>query len=290
MDPQHFGVHGHQSQIVNNPTRRTGGLTERTPLTPYHLGITDSFLKGCVVLDSLPSENEESYAKGWYSGFTEESHAEDAESSQVSYVEAIRDKATGQSGSYGSIGFNSHAAADKCQDGSAEFSLFVGNLAAEVTDLVLQETFKVHYPSVKGARVVTDRTSGRSKGYGFVRFADKEEQMRSLTELNGQYCLTRPMHIGPGPASMPKGTSTFQSFLGTQNESDPNKTTVENLRQVFSQFGELSHVKMHEGKHCGTVQSHNRACAVEAMGTLNGIQLGGSNIRLAWAPSPSNKQ
>ncbi|RZC90495.1 hypothetical protein C5167_029627, partial [Papaver somniferum] len=217
----------------------------------------------------------------------------------VSDVEAIRDKATG------------HAAADERQDDSAEFSVFVGNLAAEVTDYVLEETFKVYYPSVKGARVVTDRTSGLSKDYGFVRFADKDEQMRSLTELNGQYCLTRPMRIGSiGRTSTQK--ATFQSFLGTQNDDDPNKSTVgnlerseqhrvfvdgldsniteENLRQIFGQFGEVSDVKIHEGKHCGTVQFDNRACAVEAMGTLNGIQLGGSNIRLAWAPSPSNKQ
>ncbi|KAI3850033.1 hypothetical protein MKX03_024908 [Papaver bracteatum] len=264
MDPQ-------QSQIVNNPNRRTGGLPERRiPLTPYRFGFrypsdpsflssfvspplphpptyTDPFIKGCVVLDSLPPENEESYAKGWYSGFTEESHAADAESSQVSDVEAIRDKATGQSGSYGSIESNSHAAADEHRDDSHEFSVFVANLAADVTDYVLEETFKVKYTSVKGARVVTDRTTGRSKGYGFVRFADKEEQMRSLTELNGQYCLTKPMRVAPGPASMPKGT-----FLIS---------------------------------YCGF-----RDCAVEAMGTLNGTQLGGSNIRLAWAPSLSNEQ
>ncbi|RZC90497.1 hypothetical protein C5167_029632 [Papaver somniferum] len=307
------------SQTVDSPTDRTGGLTKRIPplKTPYDLGlhhhVDTSFLSsfttpplphlptftaagpspdnGWVVLDSLPPENEESYAKGWYSGFTEESQAAGAESSQVSDVEAICKMATGQSESLGFIKSNSHAAADERQDDSHEFSVFVANLAAEVTDYILEETFK-------GARVVTDRTTGRSKGYGYVRFADRDEQMRSPTELNGQYCLTRPM-----PA--------FQSFLGTRNESDPNTTvgkfgdvkqhrvfvagldsniTEENLRQIFSQFGELSHVKIHEGKGCGTVQFDNRACAEEAMVMLHGSQLGGSNIRLSWACSPSNEQ
>ncbi|KAI3897911.1 hypothetical protein MKW92_009582 [Papaver armeniacum] len=268
MDPQHFPVHGHQSQIFDNPTRspstRTGGLTERTPLTLrqrgiYHYPADLSFLscfvspplphlptfsvpspfpdKGWVVLDSLPPENEESYAKGWYN-FTEESQAAEVESSQVSDVEAIRNKATGQSESYGSIEFNNHAAVDERQDDSAEFSVFVGNLAAEVTDYVLQETFKVKYTSVKGAKVVTDRTTGRSKVYGFVRFADKDEQMRAVTEMNGQNCLTRPMFIGPASSGTPKGTS----------------------------------------------------CAEKAMAMLNGSLLGGSNIRLAWGHSPSNEQ
>ncbi|KAI3849531.1 hypothetical protein MKW92_039350 [Papaver armeniacum] len=252
MDSQHFGVHGHQSQIVNNPTSspppiQTGGLTERTPLTLQQRGLhpyDPSFLSSLinprrVFLDSLPPENEESYAKGWYGGFIEESHAAEAESSQVSDVEAIRNMATGQSESLGFIKSNSHAAADERPDDSAEFSVFVANLAAEVTDYILEETFKVKYTSVKGARVVTDRITGRSKGYGFVRFADKDEQMRSVTELNGQYCLTKPIRIGPiGRTSTQKGM----------------------------------------------------ACAEEAMMKLNGTQLGGSKIRLAWAPSPSNEQ
>ncbi|XP_026439268.1 polyadenylate-binding protein RBP45A-like [Papaver somniferum] len=175
--------HGQQSQKVNNPTSipppiQTGGLTERIPLTLQQRGIhhypaDPSFLSSFinpsrVLLDSFPPENEESYAKGWYSGFIKESQAAGAESSEVS----DRNNATGQSESYGSIEFNNHGAADEHQDDSHEFSVIVANLAAEVTDYVLEETFKVKHTSVKGAKVVTDRTTGRSKGYEFVRFAD----------------------------------------------------------------------------------------------------------------------
>ncbi|XP_026392580.1 polyadenylate-binding protein RBP45-like isoform X2 [Papaver somniferum] len=229
-----------------------------------------------------------------------------AHTGEVLNVKVIRNKATGQSESYGFIEFNSHAAAervlqtyngqlmpnveqnfrlnwasfgsgDKRQDDSADFTVFVGDLAADVTDYALQETFKAHYTSVKGAKVVTDRTTGRSKGYGFVRFADEGEQLRAMTEMNGQFCSTRPMRIGPasnkktvglGQQQHPK--ATYQSTPGgTQNESDPNNTTIfvggldsnvteENLRQVFSQFGELSHVKIPVGKRCGFVQFDNR--------------------------------
>jgi RNA recognition motif-containing protein len=56
---------------------------------------------------------------------------------------------------------------------------------------------------VKGAKVVTDRVTGRSKGYGFVRFADENEQMRAMVEMNGQYCSTRPMRIGPAATKKP---------------------------------------------------------------------------------------
>uniref|UniRef100_A0A803R9S1 RRM domain-containing protein n=1 Tax=Cannabis sativa TaxID=3483 RepID=A0A803R9S1_CANSA len=62
------------------------------------------------------------------------------------------------------------------------------------------------------------------------------------------------------------------------------------LRQVFSQFGELVHVKIPVGKRCGFVQFVNRANAEQAISMLNGSQLGGQSIRLSWGRSPTSKQ
>ncbi|XP_050125780.1 polyadenylate-binding protein RBP45C-like [Malus sylvestris] len=45
------------------------------------------------------------------------------------------------------------------QDDGPDFTVFVGDLAADVIDYMLQETFRQNYHSVKGARVVTDRTT-----------------------------------------------------------------------------------------------------------------------------------
>jgi RNA recognition motif-containing protein len=50
---------------------------------------------------------------------------------------------------------------------------------------------------VKGAKVVTDKMTMRSKGYGFVKFGDPSEQARAMTEMNGMVCSSRPMRIGP---------------------------------------------------------------------------------------------
>jgi RNA recognition motif-containing protein len=59
---------------------------------------------------------------------------------------------------------------------------------------------------------MTDPISGMSRGYGFVRFADEQDQQRALTEMQGVYCGNRPMRIstatpknksGGGPAGMP---------------------------------------------------------------------------------------
>ncbi|GFZ07428.1 RNA-binding (RRM/RBD/RNP motifs) family protein [Actinidia rufa] len=191
-------------------------------------------------------------------------------------------------------------------DDGPDYTIFVGDLAADVTDYLLLETFKPHYSSLKGAKVVTDRLTGRTKGYGFVRFGDESEQLRAMTEMNGVLCSTRPMRIGPAATKKPAGTqqyqkATYQNPQASQGESDPNNTTIfvgalddsvkdEHLRQVFGQFGELVHVKIPANKRCGFVQFADRACAEQALSMLNGTPLGGQNIRLSWGRSPSNKQ
>lgn len=106
---------------------------------------------------------------------------------------------------------------EKRADGGPEHSIFVGDLAPDVTDYLLQETFRVSYSSVRGAKVVTDPNTGRSKGYGFVKFADETERNRAMVEMNGLYCSTRPMRIS---AAAPKKTATGvqQQYAATKGE------------------------------------------------------------------------
>ncbi|XP_020244515.1 polyadenylate-binding protein RBP45-like [Asparagus officinalis] len=261
-----------------------------------------------------------------------------ASTGEVVSVKLIRNKQTGQLEGYGFIEFATRATAERVLltyngtlipntdqafrlnwasfgagerrggDDSADYTIFVGDLAADVTDYMLQETFKSHYPSVKGAKVVTDRTTGRSKGYGFVRFGDANEQARAMTEMHGVYCSSRPMRIGAATTKKTVGgqqqystKASYQNSQGTQSESDPDNTTIfvggldsnvseEELRRLFSTYGELVHVKIPVGKRCGFVQFANRQCAEEAKLMLNGTLVGTQNIRLSWGRSPSNKQ
>jgi RNA recognition motif-containing protein len=84
-------------------------------------------------------------------------------------------------------------------DSSSEHSIFVGDLSYDVTEYMLHHLFKTRYPSVKSAKIIFDRFTGRSKCFGFVQFGDVNEQTQALTEMNGAYCSTRPMRIGPVP-------------------------------------------------------------------------------------------
>ncbi|CAN1323738.1 Polyadenylate-binding protein RBP47 [Linum perenne] len=209
-----------------------------------------------------------------------------ASTGEIASIKVIRNKNTGLSEGYGFVEFFTHPTAekvlqnytgilmpntdqlfrlnwatfsttDKRADTAPDLSIFVGDLAADVTDTLLHETFITRYPSVKAAKIVFDANTGRSKGYGFVRFGDDSERTQAMTEMNGVYCLSRPMRIGAatprkssgyqqqgGYASNGSSTPSFQSENDSTNSTifvgglDPN-VTDEDLKQAFSQHGAM---------------------------------------------------
>ena len=63
--------------------------------------------------------------------------------------------------------------------------LYVGNLAYSVRDESLQETFS-QFGSVTSAKVMMDRETGRSKGFGFVEMSSPAEAQAAMNAMNGQ--------------------------------------------------------------------------------------------------------
>lgn len=64
-------------------------------------------------------------------------------------------------------------------------NLFIGNLAYATTD----DSLTAHFAAigeVKSARVVTDRETGRSRGFGFVEFVDEAHNQKAIDELDGK--------------------------------------------------------------------------------------------------------
>ncbi|BAT82698.1 hypothetical protein VIGAN_03275000 [Vigna angularis var. angularis] len=255
-----------------------------------------------------------------------------ASTGEISSIKVIRNKQTGLSEGYGFVEFYSRATAekvlqnyagmlmpnteqafrlnwasfstgDKGSDNVPDLSIFVGDLAADVTDSLLHETFASVFPSVKAAKVVFDANTGRSKGYGFVRFGDDSERSQAMTQMNGVYCSSRPMRIGAATPRKSSGHPQGGQSNGTssQSEADSTNTTIfvggldpnvsdEDLRQPFSQYGEIVSVKIPVGKGCGFVQFANRNNAEEALQKLNGTTIGKQTVRLSWGRNPANKQ
>jgi RNA recognition motif-containing protein len=205
-------------------------------------------------------------------------------------------------------------------DRGPEFSIFVGDFGPEVNEPILLSLFGNRYPSYKSAKIMTDPISGRSRGYGFVRFSEQQDQERALTEMQGVYCGNRPIRIstattknkggagGPGGIGMQQGgggnnIALPMGYYGTSQPmnqfTDPNNTTVfvgglsgyvteDELHSFFQGFGEITYVNIPPGKGCGFVRFLQRHAAEMAINQMQGCPIGKSPVRLSWGRSQNN--
>ena len=72
--------------------------------------------------------------------------------------------------------------------------IYVGNLAYSTNDESLRSAFSV-YGEVASARVVSDRMTGRSKGFGFVEMPDRAQAQAAIDALNGKELDGRTLRV-----------------------------------------------------------------------------------------------
>ena len=73
-------------------------------------------------------------------------------------------------------------------------NIYVGNLSYKVDENDLEGIF-AEYGEVSSAKVITDKFSGRSKGFGFVVMDNDQEANKAITELNGAMLENRDMVV-----------------------------------------------------------------------------------------------
>lgn len=81
--------------------------------------------------------------------------------------------------------------------------LFVGGLSWDTTDASLQEFFS-KAGTVVSANVITDRYTGKSKGFGFVEMGTDEEADKAKLELNGQSLDGRAIAVSEARPQQPR--------------------------------------------------------------------------------------
>lgn len=81
--------------------------------------------------------------------------------------------------------------------------LFVGNLPFAATDANLTEVFG-QVGKVESARVVTDKFSGRSKGFGFVEMSSDAEAAEAITKFNGADWEGRQLNVAEAKEQGPR--------------------------------------------------------------------------------------
>ena len=84
--------------------------------------------------------------------------------------------------------------------------LYVGNLGYSVTSEDLQELFE-QYGAVRSAHVLSDRETGRSRGFGFVEMANDEEADAAIENLDGSDHEGRRLTVNEARPRTPGGGS-----------------------------------------------------------------------------------
>ncbi len=82
--------------------------------------------------------------------------------------------------------------------------LYIGNLSFSTTDEGLSSLF-AQFGTVESAKVITDRDSGRSKGFGFIEMSSPEEAQEAIEKLNGSQFDGRNLTVSEARPMAPKG-------------------------------------------------------------------------------------
>ncbi len=104
--------------------------------------------------------------------------------------------------------------------------IFVGNLSYGTSDQGLRETFGA-FGTVTDAKVITDRETGRSRGFGFVQFAADSEAQAAIEGMNGNDLDGRQIAVniaeerrpGGGGGGRPNGGGGYRSEGGPRSSA-----------------------------------------------------------------------
>lgn len=87
-------------------------------------------------------------------------------------------------------------------------NIFVGSLPWSIEEADLRESFEV-YGSVSSVKIITDKFTGRSKGFGFIEMSNDDEAQKAINELNGATVQGRAIVVNK---SEPKPEGERRSF------------------------------------------------------------------------------
>ena len=100
-------------------------------------------------------------------------------------------------------------------------NIFVASLSYQVSEADLRELFE-EYGAVSSAKIITDRETGRSKGFGFVEMDDDSEGQRAIEELNGAEFDGRTLAVSVARprTERPRGGGGYNRGGGNRYGSD----------------------------------------------------------------------
>lgn len=100
-------------------------------------------------------------------------------------------------------------------------NIYVSNLSFNVQDEDLKDFF-TPFGEVTSAKVITDRETGRSRGFGFVEMSDDTASQKAITELNGATVENRQISVSEAKPKENRGGGSRDGGGGGRNFNNGN--------------------------------------------------------------------
>jgi len=211
------------------------------------------------------------------------------------------------------------------EDTSAHFHIFVGDLSNEVNDEVLLQAFSAFGP-VSEARVMWDMKTGRSRGYGFVAFRERNDAEKALSSMDGEWLGSRAIRcnwanqkgqpsisqqqamaaMGMTPTT-PYGHHHFPTHGAASYDMIVNQTpqwqttcyvgnltpytSQSDLVPLFQNFGYVVETRFQSDRGFAFIKMDTHENAAMAICNLSGYMVNGRPLKCSWGKDrpPTNQ-
>ena len=183
-------------------------------------------------------------------------------------------------------------------------TVFVGRLSWSIDDEWLKQEFE-HIGGVVAARVMYERGTDRSRGYGYVDFEDKSYAEKAVKEMHGKEIDGRPINVDMSTSKPTVNPREDRQKRFGDIPSEPSDTLFlgnlsfnadrDNIYEIFGKFGEIisvripTHPETEQPKGFGYVQYTSIDDAKKALEALQGEYIDNRPVRLDYStPKPNN--
>jgi nucleolysin TIA-1/TIAR len=189
--------------------------------------------------------------------------------------------------------------------------LFVGDLSPEVTEQMLATAF-TSYGALTEARIMWDTNTGRSRGFGFVTFAEVLPAENAMREMSGKWIGNRQIRVNWAnpkvPLGAPKSPTSNTILLAQPNvagletvlmQAPYHNTTVyignlpfhfpqEQLVMFFQPFGTVEEIRFQADRGFAFIRMNSHEAAAISIVNINGAVVNGRQIKCSWGRDRSD--
>lgn len=182
-------------------------------------------------------------------------------------------------------------------------NLIVKYLPDSIDEQGLKQLFS-QYGEVCNCRLIIDRTTGRSKGYGFVKFMNEKSAEDATKNLNGMAYGNKTLRVNAANPTLQKGGASGMSASSNDQGANvyvagiPKTFTQDELFQMFSAYGTIAEAKVlvdkssNQSRGVGFIKFDSYESGNAAIQAMNGVTPDGCaqplTVKFAKVKAPTN--